>query len=107
SRKPMPFSKQAARQIRIVIDFAVEHDDDGAVFIEDRLFAPTEVDDAQAPVPKTNVVLDEVSVIVRPTVRLNRRHALDKFAIDWMINVEIDDPANPAHKPSLRALHVR
>src|SRR4051812_33249232 len=94
-------------QITVVVDLAIEHDDYGAVLIEYRLLSTTEIDDAEAAVAETDVVFDEIAVIIRAAMRLSRGHALDESTIDVFSRVEVDDPANPAHTLSLRLLRVR
>ena len=47
-----------------VVDLAVEHDRDGAVFIAERLMAAFEVDDGEPPMAEANRALDEQTLAV-------------------------------------------
>src|SRR5208337_3141769 len=51
-----------------VVNFAVEDDPGAAVFVEDRLMAAGEINDAEAPHPKSRAVLDEDALVVRTAV---------------------------------------
>ena len=86
-------------EIGIVVDLAVEHDCNGAIFIEDRLLSAAEIDDAETAMAQTGVSIDKVTVIIWTAVRLSRSHAFDQLPVDVVSYVEIDDPANPAHIP--------
>ena len=100
-------SDEIASEIGVVVDLAIENDNDRSVFIKDRLLSAAEVDDAQPSMAEADVVLDKITVIIRTAMRLSRCHALDEAALDGFSRVEVDDPANPAHKLSLRFLRVR
>src|SRR5262245_3410839 len=89
---------QVRREIAVIVDLAVKDHDYRSVFVEDRLFAAAEVDDTETTVSESDIVLDEITVIIRPTMRLNVGHPLNKTAIYRLSCVEIDDPANPAHR---------
>src|SRR5207302_6433875 len=52
---------QIRRKIGEVVDFAVKDNHNGAVFIENRLLAAAESDNAQAAMPQADVGLDEVT----------------------------------------------
>src|SRR5262245_57223319 len=106
-RELMSSGKQVRAQISEVIDLTVKDHNNGAIFVEHRLLASAQVDDAQASMTKPDVVLNEISTIVRTAMRLSRRHAMYESGINWVNGAEIDDPANPAHKPFLPALRVR
>lgn len=84
-------------EVRIVVNFSVEDNQNGLVFIEDRLLPSTEVDDAEPTVPEACVALHEVAVVVWPTVNQNRVHTLNKIAIHGLGSVEINDAANSTH----------
>ena len=103
----MAAGDESAGEIRKVVDFTIENDDDGAVLVEHRLLSAAEVDDAQPAMSKADVVLNEVSAIVRTTMRLGGSHPLHQEVVYRLSCVEIDDPANSAHTLSLRALLFR
>src|ERR1051326_6111424 len=95
---------EIGREIGKVIDLAVENDDNGTVLIEDRLLSAAEVNDAEAAMPEPDIVLDKVAMVIRSAVLLSGCHPL-KHIVSYPVSyVEIDDPANPAHKLFLPAL---
>src|SRR6476660_3495767 len=51
-------------QLLKVVDLAVEHDPDGAVFVVNRLMAGGEIDDAQAPHAECDTVVDPDALVV-------------------------------------------
>ena len=53
--KLMAPADQIGREIGIVVDLAVEDDRNGAVFIEDRLLAAAEIDDAETAMAQAGV----------------------------------------------------
>jgi hypothetical protein len=56
-----------------VVDLAVEHDDDRAVFVEQRLLAGRDVDDGQAAVAEPDAGLDVQAALVRAAMVLRLR----------------------------------
>src|SRR6266850_244254 len=61
----MAARNQIRRKIGEVVDLAVEDNYNGTVFIENRLLSAAEIDNAQAAMPQADVVLDEVTLVVR------------------------------------------
>ena len=53
--------KQFLAQLLVVVDFAIEHNDLGTVFVFHRLATALQVDDGQAPMGKRHVLVDEVA----------------------------------------------
>src|SRR5262249_55164427 len=103
----MSLRNEVFGQIRIVVNFAVEDDRNRAVFVEDRLTAATHVNDAEASVSESGVAVDKVAVIVGAAMGLSGRHSLEYVRIYGVSCFEIDDPADPAHKPFLPLHRVR
>jgi hypothetical protein len=56
---------------------------------------------------EADTFFNEVPLVVRAAVGLSIVHPLDHMAINRFTCVEIDDPANPAHKLFPRVPHVR
>src|SRR5215813_7262382 len=106
-RKSMAPRSQFTSQVRVVINLAVEHNSNRAILVEDRLPASAEINDAQPTMTETDIVFNEVAVIVGTAMRLGRRHAFQECATDRISCVEIDYPADPAHRLSLPVLRVR
>ena len=65
-------SGAAAADLVMVVDLAVEHDDDRAILVEDRLLASGDVDDAQAAHAERDAVITRRSVLRRPGPVLDR-----------------------------------
>ena len=77
-----PSGLQLGDQFLVVVDLAVEDDDDRAVFVEQRLLAGGEVDDGQPAVAEAHAGLEVQAAFVRPAVRLRLVHALQHGAVD-------------------------
>src|SRR5205085_775399 len=76
ARRPqrMPALLEVAPQLLVVVDFAVENDPDGSVFVRDRLVAVIEIDDAEAPHANRHAVADVHTLIVRAAMRHDPAH---------------------------------
>src|SRR5581483_2071324 len=61
----VPKLHEFRRQGGIVVNLAVEDDQDRLVFVEDRLPASPDINDAEPPVPEAGVPLNEVAGVVR------------------------------------------
>jgi hypothetical protein len=61
-------SLQILAQFPVIVDFAVENDPNGFVFIADGLMTGLNVDDAEAPHRQSDIVLDKKTVIVGATM---------------------------------------
>src|SRR5262245_48704007 len=68
-----PFLKQWV-QFAMVVDFAVERDPHGTVFIRHGLMAANEVYDGKTPMPKTHSVANPGAGIIRPTMHESITH---------------------------------
>lgn len=54
--KAMPLAFQFLVQLAIVVDFAVEHDLDGAVFVPERLMSARQIDDRESAVAESGAI---------------------------------------------------
>ena len=63
-------------QLPVVVDFAVEHEPDRAIFVVDRLLPGGQVDDAQAAHAESDAGLDVNSLVVGPAVADHFTHAV-------------------------------
>ena len=77
-REAVPRRSSVAAQLAIVVDLAVEDDDDGAVLVVDRLIARLEVDHPQAPDAQADAVLGMQTGRVRAAMDLPLAHRLHK-----------------------------
>jgi hypothetical protein len=64
-------------QVSIVIDLAVKDDCGGSIFVEYRLPAAAQVNNAQATVSESHWAPDEVTAVVRPAMGKSIGHSFD------------------------------
>ena len=95
----VPARDEFRRELGVVVYLSVENDHNGAVFVEDRLFAAAEIDDTEAAVPQPHRPLAEVTEIVRTPMRDPIGHGLEQTRAYRIIRMELYNPANPAHTP--------
>ncbi len=87
---------QFLTQRLVIVDLAVEGDDQRAVFVVDGLLAAAEVDDAQPPVPQRGVLVDVMALVIRPAMRDDVGHALEHRALDIDGHV-VDESCDTTH----------
>ncbi len=86
---------QFAGELAIVVDLAVLDDYDAAVFVADRLVAPGQVDDREAPRGDPDPAIDVHPLRVGAAVDERRRHPAQPVAVNRA--VRRGDPADAAH----------
>ena len=93
---------QFVAQRLVIVDFAVEGDDQRTVLIVDRLLASAQIDDAQATMSQSHMLVDVVTLTVRTTVSDDIGHPLQgrAFDIDWHIVDESGDSTHNCIIPS-------
>jgi hypothetical protein len=69
-------------EVLVVIDFAVEDDGDGVVFVEHGLVAAGEVNDGQAAMAEGNMRINEETGIVRAAMSEGVAHTDDGAAVN-------------------------
>src|SRR5204862_3906551 len=84
-------------EFAIVVDLAVEDDDDAAVFVVDRLPSAGQVDDAQPARAEPDVAVEIHALVVRPAVPDARQHAAEHFSADRLAGAVRVYAANSAH----------
>jgi len=94
---------ELAAQLFVVVDLAVEHRVDGAVFVRDRLVTSAQVDDAQAPHAEADLRREEVALIVGAAVGHRGAHRAQVVHRDGRGAVEAEDSGDAAHGYSLTA----
>ncbi len=90
--KAMSLRLEAGAQLAVIVDLAIEHDDDGAVLVGDRLMAARHVDDAEALGAEADAVGDVEALVVRPAVDHGVRHSLQHRSVQ-----DAYDATDPAH----------
>lgn len=58
----------------MIIDFTVENGDDSSVFVEDRLVACFRRNDGKTTMSKSNIVVDEIAIIIWAAMGLRISH---------------------------------
>ena len=81
-RQAVAGPQQLAAQLGVVVDLAVEDDDDRAVLVVDRLVAGVEVDDPQPLDAEADAARHVQAARVRPAVLLGCAHADDQLLLD-------------------------
>ena len=86
-----------------VVDLAVEHDADAAIFVVQRLLPRGEVDDRQTAVPQPDARLDMHPALHRSPMKLRFVHAYEHVAVDFASATGIENSGYSAHRfiPSL------
>ena len=97
-----PRALQLRAQLAVVVDLAVQDDDDRAVLVEDRLVAGLEVDDAQALDAEARAPAMMEPARVRAAVLEPRAHAREQLRVDRLaVGADLsDDSAHSAEKRS-------
>ena len=89
---------QLRDQLLVVVDLAVEDDDDRAVLVVERLLARGEVDDRQSAVAKPDARLEVQPLAVRTAMRLRVVHALQQRAIEVAACASVEEAGDAAHR---------
>ena len=80
-----------------VVDLAVEHHRDRAIFIEQRLLSRGQIDDGQPAVSERDAGLEVIARLVRATMVLDVTHALHQGAIEVALAAGIEEAGDAAH----------
>ena len=91
---------QFAAELAIVVNLPIEDDRLRAVFIEDRLAAPPQVDDAEAAHSEANGPVHIDAFIVWPAMLQRGTHPTYQGLVNGTFLVAIRDPCNAAHPKS-------
>ena len=93
----MTAGHEAAAQVLVVVDLPVEDDHFRAVFVENRLPAAAQVDDAEAPHPQPDGPVHVESLVVRTTMLQGGTHPTYQRLRHGTIPVAVHDACNAAH----------
>ena len=89
-----------------IINLAVEHDADRAVFVEQRLIAARQVDDGEAAMPEPDPGRMIKPVPVRATMGEQTGHPMQQEPVGRAAPAVVEDAGDPAHKP-VPSLRIR
>ena len=95
--EPVPLALQLGLALGIVEQLAVEDDGDGSVFVEDRLLAVGQADDAEPPRRQPNARLDKPAFLVRPPVIQGLGHRLKGRLWNGLPSCQINESRDSAH----------
>jgi bifunctional DNase/RNase len=93
---------QFGAKFRKIVNLSIEDNRDAVVFIEKRLVASGQVNDAQAAHAQTEAILDENPFVIRPTVHDLLAHVVNRFGADATA-IRTDDSCYSAHTYPSRA----
>src|SRR5262249_10273207 len=100
--KHMAEGLELRNQFLIVVDLAVEDDDDGAVLVEERLLAGRDVDDREASMAERDARLEVLAVRVGSAMGLRVVHAPEDRPAQVTRAFRIDDSGYSTHDRSSR-----
>src|SRR5712692_8886603 len=84
-------------ELAIVVDLAVERDPNGLVFVCERLGAPLNVDDAEAPMAETDAAVAVQARAIWSPVSEGVAHANHPVGIDRAVSLTVGNSADAAH----------
>src|SRR5438552_15513147 len=93
----VPSDQEIAAQVTIVVNFAVENDDFGAILVEDRLVPASQIDDTQPPHAEPDGAIEEQSLIVWPAMADGGAHRAHDLGAHRMVQVCMNDADDAAH----------
>jgi hypothetical protein len=93
----VPAGYEPAAQLLVVVDLAVEDDRFGAVFVEDRLLAPGQVDDTEPSHSETHAPPHPDALVVRAAVLQGGAHPAHERLRDGALSLAIDQTSDAAH----------
>ena len=96
-RKAMPLGLEQLTLLDEVEDFAVEHDHDGFVFVEDRLLSIGQTDDREPARGEGDARRLVETLFVRATVYDGIRHSLERMMRETSLAAQIDQACDAAH----------
>src|SRR5256885_9788478 len=95
--KVVPWTDEAAAQVLVVVDLPVEDDDLGAVFVEDRLPAAAQIDDAEPAHAEPDPVADVDPLVIRAAMLHRGAHAAYQCLRHRPLPLPVHDSCDAAH----------
>src|ERR1700680_2997527 len=97
--KSVALGNKKGAQLRKVVNFPIEDDPYGAVFIRHRLCARANIDNAQPPVSQSQPGFEVISFIIRTSVHERAVHPFYGLPPNSARRITLKDSANTAHLP--------
>ncbi len=89
---------QLGNQLLVVVDLAVEDDDDGAVLVVERLLTGRDVDDGQPPMPQGNPGCMMLAAAIGSAMLLQVVHPAQQLAVQIATAANVDHAGDSAHQ---------
>ena len=93
----VPLRLQPSSQFFMVINLAIENDPDILVLVGQRLMAALDVNDAQTPHGEADILLNEETLVVGPSMHDSSVHAGQDVTLDVPVAIGKEDAADPTH----------
>src|ERR1700692_3884498 len=100
----MTAADQVRAQLLEIVDLAVKHHPDRAIFIADRLVAGTKIDDAEPAHADPARAVDVIAVIIRTAVANLVAHPADVSQLGLPVTQKLSGDATHRSRPRLRSL---
>jgi hypothetical protein len=95
----VPKARELGNEGLEVVNLAVEHHNDRAIFVVERLLARSQVDDRKPPVAEADARLDVERASIRAAVVLRLVHAREESAWDLPSSPQVHDSRDSAQGP--------
>ena len=93
----VPERLQLGDQRLIVVDLAIEDDDDIAILVVDRLLAGREIDDRETSVAERHPRLEMLAIAIRAAMRLRIVHPPQQGPVGFASTAQVDKSSDSAH----------
>src|SRR5260370_32769291 len=93
----MTATLQVLPQLGVVIDLAIKHDPNAAVFIGNRLMAAGKIDNAKTAKTKTDTRADIDALVVGTTVNNGLVHPVDEVSGNLLFPLKLEYALDPPH----------
>src|SRR5215467_11666903 len=103
--KDMPPFRELLTELPIIVDFSIEDDDHGTIFIVDRLTPAVDINDCQTSHTQSDLTIEVKSLVIRPSSGDQRTHPPDQRLIN-LSRLFMNDSYNATHKLHLSDSHA-
>src|ERR1700726_2420887 len=93
-------SDQFFSQCEVIVDFAIENDPYGSVFIANRLMTAGDINDAEPPHTDADLTLSKDAIIIRTAVSHDVAHPAHDNRIDLRVSGKFKHARDPTHTNS-------
>ncbi len=93
----VPERFELRNELLVVVDLAVEYDDDRAVLVVERLLAGGDIDDREAAMREPHASVDVIALAIGPAMGLRSIHPREHCAIDLARATAVEHSADATH----------